>query len=127
MVGPPASTSWLTTYGSIQPSTDPLWSTTSTHITSSNPMLHGRTLRSMTPSDPGNWAATWAMVRFGGEIISPNPPPELLAPASSSGNNPVRPAAVTWRAPNRALADVSEPDTATPNHPRTGERKARAA
>ncbi len=76
---------------------------------------------------PARPTAAQAMVRFCGEIILPRTPPELLAAARSSAERPDSRAAVTWRAPKRALAEVSEPVTATPNQPRTGERKARPA
>ena len=66
------------------------------------------------------------MARFWGEIIFPRTPPELLAAASSSGSSPALVAAVTWSVPNRALAEVSDPVTATPSQPRIGERNANA-
>jgi hypothetical protein len=60
-------------------------------------------------------------VRFCGEIILPRTPPLL---ASRSGGSYDSRAAVTWRAPKRALAEVSDTVTATSNQPRTGDRKA---
>ncbi len=67
------------------------------------------------------------MVRFCGEIILPRTPPELLAAASSSGGRPDCWAALTCSAPKSAFAEVSDPETATPNQPSTGERKASPA
>src|SRR5437764_841146 len=90
-------------------------------------MLVGSTRRSSFPSSPGRFAATQAMVRFCGETILPSTPPELFAAASRSAASPVLFAAVTCRAPNSAFDDVSEPETATPNQPSTGERNASPA
>ncbi|OPZ53351.1 MAG: hypothetical protein BWY91_01985 [bacterium ADurb.BinA028] len=67
------------------------------------------------------------MVRFCGLIILPTTPPEVLAATSRVGSRPAPLAAVCWRVANSALALVSEPVTAVPIHPRTGEKKAKAA
>src|SRR3954452_11344232 len=63
------------------------------------------------------------MARFWGEIIFPSTPPELLAAAISVGDRPASCAAVTWRAPNSELDDVSEPVIATPSQPISDDRK----
>ena len=66
------------------------------------------------------------MARFCGLTILPSTPPEEFAPAISTGSSPAGPAVCTWSAPNSALAEVSEPVTATPSQPRIGERIANA-
>ena len=55
----------------------------------------------------------------------PSTPPELFAAASSVGDMPASFAAVTWSAPKSAFDDVSEPVTATPSQPISGERNAK--
>src|SRR6478672_6056306 len=92
-----------------------------------NPRLQPRTLRKMSPSRPDRPTAAAAIARFCGEIILPSTPPEEFAAAIRTGLSPVWLAAVTCRAPNSELDDVSEPVTATPSHPSTGERRANAA
>ena len=52
-------------------------------------------------------------------------PPELLAAASSVGESPDCLAAATCRAPNSELVEVSEPVTAVPNQPISGDRNAK--
>src|SRR5919204_2050249 len=89
-------------------------------------MLHLSTLRKMSPSRPLIATAAAPIARFCGEIIFPNTPPEELAAAISVGLRPAFFAAVTCRAPNSELDDVSEPVTATPNQPMIGDRKANA-
>ena len=63
-----------------------------------------------------------------GEIVEllPTTPPVVFAASMRSGLRPRLFAAVTCRLANRALAEVSEPVTATPTQPRTGEKKANA-
>ena len=56
----------------------------------------------------------------------PSTPPDEFAAASSSGGSPAAFAAVTCSEPNSALDDVSDPVTATPSQPITGERNASA-
>src|SRR3954454_2183707 len=71
--------------------------------------------------------AAAAIARFCGEPILPSTPPELLAAAASTSSSPACWAAATCSVPKRALADVSEPVTATPSQPRTGDKKAKKA
>ncbi len=66
------------------------------------------------------------MARFCGEIILPSTPPELFDAAIRTSDSPAWFAAVTCSAPNRELAEVSEPVTATPSHPRMGDSSANA-
>src|SRR5438045_653937 len=82
------------------------------------------TLRKMSPSLPAMATAPAAMARFCGEIIFPSTPPDEFAAAMSSGLSPACLAAETWSAPKRLFDDVSEPVTATPSHPRIGDRMA---
>ncbi len=88
-------------------------------------MLHPSTLRKRSPSWPAMPTAAAPMARFCGEIIFPSTPPELLAAAMSVGDSPASSAALTWRAPKRALEDVSDPVTATPSQPISAERNAK--
>ena len=48
-----------------------------------------------------------------------------MAAAISVGDSDDLCAAVTWRAPNSELVDVSEPVTAVPNQPISGDRNAK--
>ena len=70
--------------------------------------------------------AAAAIARFCGLTILPSTPPEELAAAISTGSRPASVAVCTCSAPKSALADVSEPVTATPIQPRIGERIANA-
>ncbi len=79
----------------------------------------------MSPSLPASPTAAAPMARFWGETILASTPPELLAAASSVGERFALCAAATWSAPNSELLDVSEPVTAVPNQPISGERKAK--
>ena len=45
----------------------------------------------------------------------------------SAGSSPAPSAAVCWRLENSALAEVSDPVTAVPTQPSTGEKNAKAA
>ena len=83
------------------------------------------TLRKMRPSCPAIPTAEAAIARFCGLIILPSTPPEVLAAASSTGSSPAFTPVCTCRAPNSALAEVSEPVTATPIQPRMGDRIAK--
>ena len=65
------------------------------------------------------------MARFWGDTILARTPPELLAAASSVGESPDCLAAATCSAPNSELVDVSDPVTAVPNQPISGDRKAK--
>jgi hypothetical protein len=76
----------------------------------------------MSPSRPAIPTADAAIARFCGLIIFPMTPPEELAAASSTGSRPARAAVWTCSAPKSALADVSEPVTATPIQPRIEDR-----
>ena len=67
------------------------------------------------------------MARFCGEIILPSTPPELFAAASRVGERPASLAAVTCSAPKSAFEEVSEPVTATPSQPISGDRNAKNA
>ena len=68
--------------------------------------------------------AVAAMVRFCGLTILPTTPPEVLAATSNVGS---RPALVAAACCNNALALVSDPVTAVPSQPSTGERNAKKA
>src|SRR5450631_4754262 len=91
------------------------------------PRLHPTTFRKMSPSLPDMPTAAAAIARFCGEIILPSTPPDELAAAMRTGLSPACLAAETCNAPKSELEDVSEPVTATPSQPRTGERTANAA
>src|SRR5665811_2530699 len=91
------------------------------------PRLHPMILRKMLPSLPDMPTAAAAIARFWGEIILPRTPPEELAAAISAGLIPVLVAAETCNAPKSEFDEVSEPVTATPSQPRTGEKIANAA
>src|SRR3981081_4132596 len=103
----------------------PDWSSTSTAISSTNTMLQPTTCRKRSPSLPASPTAAAPIARFCGETILANTPPQLLAPASSVGDRCALWAAVTWRAPNSELVDVSDPVPAVPNQPINGDRKAK--
>src|SRR4051812_42386680 len=79
----------------------------------------------MCPSCPARPTAAAPIARFCGEIIFASTPPELLAAANSVGESDDLCAAVTCRAPNGGLVGVPEPVTAVPNHPISGDRKAK--
>ena len=85
------------------------------------------TERKMADSLPSMPTAVAAMARDCGEIILPTTPPEVFAAVMRCGSRPVPSAAVFWRLENSALAEVSEPVTAVPSQPSTGERNAKAA
>src|SRR6059058_5140603 len=95
------------------------------HMINSSRRLHGRTRRKMSPSRPARPTAAAPIARFWGEIIFPSTPPDELPAAINTWLIPASFAAATWRAPNNEFDDVSEPVTATPNHPMIGERKAK--
>ena len=61
-----------------------------------------------------------------GEIILPVTPPVVLAATVSTGDRPSWLAVVACSAPNKALADVSEPVRNTPIQPRKGEKNTNA-
>src|SRR5947209_10714340 len=65
------------------------------------------------------------MARFWGETILAITPPELLAAAMSVGERPACLAAATCSAPKSELVEVSDPVTAVPNQPISGDRKAK--
>ena len=67
-----------------------------------------------------------AIVRFCGLIILPTTPPDVLAATSSVGSIPAFVAAVCWSVAKSALALVSDPVTAVPIQPSSGDRKANA-
>jgi hypothetical protein len=56
----------------------------------------------------------------------PSTPPELFVAAISTSDSPAWFASVTCSAPNSELADVSDPVTAVPSHPRIGDSSAKA-
>ena len=74
---------------------------------------------------PASPTAAAPIARFWGEIIFASTPPELLAAAISVGDRLDLCAAVTCRAPNSELVDVSDPVTAVPNQPISGDRNAK--
>src|SRR4051794_233914 len=84
------------------------------------------TLRKISPSLPDIPTAAAAMARFCGLTILPSTPPEEFAAAISTGSSPAWPAVCTWRPPNSAFDDVSDPVTATPIQPRIGDSSANA-
>src|SRR2546421_4027350 len=86
--------------------------------------LHRITNRNTSPSRPARPTAAVAMARFCGEIIFPSTPPEELAPAVSVAFRSAWCAADTCNAPNSALEEVSEPVTATPSQPSSGDSSA---
>ena len=71
--------------------------------------------------------AVAAIARDCGEIILPTTPPEVLAATSRAGSAPMFVAAVCCRVENSAFAEVSEPVTAVPSQPSTGDRNTKAA
>src|SRR5213079_593794 len=97
------------------------------HMINSSRRLHGRTRRKMSPSRPARPTAAAPIARFWGETIFASTPPELLDAAIKTGERCDLLAAVTCRAPNSELDDVSEPVTAVPNQPMSGDRKAKKA
>src|SRR2546423_12366580 len=88
-------------------------------------MLHPITRRKMSPSCPAIPTAAAPIARFCGDTIFASTPPELFAAASSVGDRLDLCAAATCRAPNSELVEVSEPVTAVPNHPISGDRNAK--
>ena len=107
--------------GTIQPSTGVACRTRRAHE-QQEPRLQPNTFRNSSPSWPAMPTAAAAIARFCGLTILPMTPPEVLAAASSTGSRPAAAAVCTCRAPNSALAEVSEPVTATPIQPRMGDR-----
>src|SRR5205823_3130193 len=76
-------------------------------------------------SRPAKPTAAAPIARFWGETIFASTPPELFAPASSVGDSEDLCAAATWSAPNNEFVEVSEPVTAVPNQPISGDRNAK--
>src|SRR3954447_13325611 len=113
-------------HGTIHDSTGDACRADSAHITTRNTKLQTITRRKMSPSLPLRPTAAAAIARFCGEIILPSTPPELFEAAIRTSDNPAWFAAVTCSAPNSELADVSDPVTATPSQPRTGDSSANA-
>ena len=74
---------------------------------------------------PARPTAAAPIARFWGETILASTPPELLAAAISVGFKFALCAAATWSAPNSELVEVSDPVTAVPNQPISGDRKAK--
>ena len=87
----------------------------------SSPRLHGRSLRSRAPSEPGWPTAAAATARFCTDSILPRTPAEEFAAAISTGGSPTCPAAATCTGPNSTFDDVSEPVKATPIQPMIGD------
>src|SRR6476660_2923852 len=112
--------------GTIHDSTDVDCRKTSRHMNARKPRLQANTLRNTSPSRPDMPTAAAAMARFCGETILPSTPPEELAAAMSVGLSPVCLAADTCSAPKSELDEVSDPVTATPSQPSTGEMRANA-
>ena len=81
--------------------------------------------RQVSPARPPRPAGAEPMARFCGEAILASTPPELLAPAINVGDRPACLAAATCSAPNNELVDVSEPVTAVPNQPISGDKNAK--
>ncbi len=79
----------------------------------------------MSPSCPARPTAAAPIARFCGETIFASTPPELLAAAINVGDRLACLAAVTWSAPNSELVEVSDPVTAVPNQPISGDRNAK--
>src|SRR4029450_6659004 len=104
-------------YGTIQSRTGVDCSTTINAMRASSTRLHPRTLRKMSPSRPAIPTAAAAAARFCGLTILPSTPPDEFAAAIRTGSSPALAAVCTWSAPNSALAEVSEPVTATPIRP----------
>src|SRR3954465_9684073 len=98
---------------------------TMTAISSTSSRLQPTTRLNRTPSRPAMPTAAAPIARFWGEIILPSTPPELLEEAISVADRSAFCAAATCSAPNSEFDDVSEPVTATPNHPSSGERNAK--
>ena len=90
-------------------------------------MENGAARLRISASVPSASTAVAAIARFCGETILPSPPPMVLAASSRRGSRCAPAAAVACRLANRAPALVAEPATAVPIHPRTGDRKAKAA
>ena len=99
---------------------------TMTHITRAAPGSSRSPCGRCRPRGRPCPTAAAAIARFCGLIILPSTPPEEFAAAISTGSSPASLAVCTWRAPNSALAEVSEPVTATPIQPRIGDRIANA-
>src|SRR5512137_1785252 len=54
-------------------------------------------------------------------------PPELLDAAARIGDIPSFSAETTWRLPKSTLEEVSDPVSATPNQPSSGEKNGKSA
>src|SRR5512137_2325347 len=54
-------------------------------------------------------------------------PPELLEAAARMGDMPSFSADTTWRFPKSTFDDVSDPVSATPSQPSSGEKKGKSA
>lgn len=90
-------------------------------------MDHQMTERKIWDSLPSIPTELAAMASDCGEIILPTTPPEVLAAVMRWGSSPMFSAAVFCRLEKSALAEVSEPVTAVPSQPSTGEKNANAA
>ena len=99
---------------------------TSTHSAAKNPTLHGST--ALNKADSFSLVASAAMANDCGDIILPTTPPMVLDARNRSGevedSAALALAASCCRLANSAFADVSEPVTAVPTHPSTGESNA---
>src|SRR5690606_18368204 len=82
--------------------------------------------RNRSDSLPARPTAAQAMAIDWGEIILPVTPPVVLAATISTSGRPSCCAVVACKAPNKALAEVSEPVRNTPIQPRNGEKKVKA-
>ena len=82
--------------------------------------------RNRSDSLPASPTAAQAMAMDCGEIILPVTPPVVFAATISTWGKPNCCAVVACNAPNKALAEVSEPVRKTPIQPRKGEKNVNA-
>src|SRR6266545_8035235 len=81
----------------------------------------------MVPSCPSWPVATPATTMLCASIILPITPPELFAAAARIGFMPICWALTTCRLPKSTFDEVSEPVSATPSQPRSGEKNGKSA
>src|SRR5271157_4623744 len=93
------------------------WRKTRQPTNAAKARLWKKTYRKMSPSWPYHCVAVLATTMLWASIILPITPPALLAEAIRMGEVFTCCAVIFCRLPNSTLDDVSEPVSATPNHP----------
>src|SRR5271157_1332016 len=93
------------------------WRKTRQPTNAAKARLWKKTYRKMSPSWPYHCVAVLATTMLWASIILPITPPALLAEHMSVELIPICSAEIRCKLPKSTLEDVSEPVSATPNHP----------